>query len=477
MDEPWYERLTQLDNSFLVYEDTLPAVAAHVASTQILDAAPLRGKDGVIDIERIEEYVVSRLDDIPRYRQVLANTPIEGHPVWVDDHNFNIHYHVRHTRLPNPGSERQLKRLIGRIFSTRLDRSKPLWELWMIEGLEGDRVAMMSKVHHCMVDGVSGAALLAALLTPGPIEKAEPARIWKPRPRPKAYDLGVGEVARLARAPFDALNGLLQIASNEDGARDVARERLQSLSRTMGDMSGATPMPFNQPIGPHRRIDWMPMSIAQIKDIRKAFGGTLNDVVLAVATGGFRRFLSRERTVDLHDVCFRAMTPVNTRQPDEDRSPSNRVATWTIELPVGEPDPVERLRQICKTTTDLKESHAAEGTEVITQASEWTGSGVMSVGLRLMMMATPMNTVITNVPGPQMPLFLLNAPLREIHPLVPLVGNMAIGMALLSCDGRLSGGVSSDWDLVPVLPSLVEAMQRSFEGRLHAAAEARASED
>jgi WS/DGAT/MGAT family acyltransferase len=168
MPEPHYDRLTQLDNSFLIYEDAQPAGAMHVASTQVHEAAPLQRADGSLDIERIEEYVLSRLDRIPRYRQRIRRTPIEGHPVWVDDRSFNIQYHVRHSRLPHPGDERQLKRMVGRIFSQRLDREKPLWELWLIEGLEGNRVAIVSKVHHCMVDGVSGAELLAALLTPTP---------------------------------------------------------------------------------------------------------------------------------------------------------------------------------------------------------------------------------------------------------------------------------------------------------------------
>ncbi|MCP5044795.1 MAG: wax ester/triacylglycerol synthase family O-acyltransferase [bacterium] len=471
MTEPYYERLTQLDNSFLVYEDTLPTATMHVASTQVHDAAPLRAANGSIDIERIEEYVASRLDRIPRYRQVLAHTPIEGHPVWVDDENFAIHYHVRHTRLPRPGTMRQLKRLVGRVFSTRLDREKPLWELWVVEGLEGDRLATISKVHHCMVDGVSGAELIAALLTEEPIEKPEPARIWQARPRPSAFELGAGEVARFTRAPFDAAAGLLRIAADEDGARKDARNRLSGLGRMLGDMSGATPVPFNQPIGPHRRIDWMPMSIAQIKDIRKAFGGTLNDVVLATAAGGFGRFLSSERGVDLRDVNFRVMAPVNMRKPGEDRSPGNRVATWTIELPIDEPDPVDRLMQIHEQTEELKSSNAAEGAEVLTQVTEWTGTGVLSLGLRLMNEATPVNSVITNVPGPRVPLYLLNAPLREIHPHVPLMGSVSIGIALFSYEGNLSWGFSADWDLMPDLHDLVDATQRSFEELLQVAAQ------
>ena len=184
MSDFFYDRLTQLDRSFLVYEG--PNSPMHVGATQIYEAAPLRRPEGGIDLERIEEYVQSRLHRIPRYRQRLAYTPIERHPIWIDDARFNIHYHVRHVRLPRPGDERLLKRMVGRIFSQHLDRGKPLWEMWLIEGLEGDRLAMVSKIHHCMVDGISGVDLLAALLTAEPIEKGDPPHAWLPRPAPSA---------------------------------------------------------------------------------------------------------------------------------------------------------------------------------------------------------------------------------------------------------------------------------------------------
>ena len=464
MSEPFYERLTQLDNSFLVYEDTLPNATMHVATTQIHEAGPLRLEDGSLDIDRIEEYVESRLERIPRYRQVLAHTPIEGHPVWVDDPNFNIHYHVRHSRLPRPGTIRQLKRMVGRIFSQRLDRQKPLWEFWVIEGLEGDRIAIVSKTHHCMVDGVSGAELIAAVLTIEPQEKPGPRRLWRPRLRPTDLELRTGEVARLVRAPLDAGAAMWRIARDESGARAKANERLGSLRRALGEMGGgATPAPFNQPIGPHRRIDWMPMSIAEIKTIRQAVGGTLNDVVLATAAGAFSRFLTRERGVDVREFDFRVMAPVNMRRPNEDRSPGNRVATWTVSLPVDEPDPLERLAFVREQTERLKSSKTALGTAILTEATEWTGSGVLSLGARLAMQATPVNSVITNVPGPRVPLYLLNARLLEIHPHVPLMGNVGIGIALFSYEDVLSWGFTSDWDLVPDLHDLVEATQRSFD--------------
>jgi WS/DGAT/MGAT family acyltransferase len=469
MPAAYHDRLSQLDNGFLIVEDALPEASMHIASTQIHEAGPLRGPDGSLDIERIEEYVASRLEKIPRYRQVLAYTPIEGHPVWVDDPSFNLHYHLRHVRLPGPGSERQLKRLVGRIFSQRLDREKPLWELWVIEGLEGDRIAIVSKVHHCLADGISGSEIIAALLTTEPLEKPpEPAR-WQPRAAPDAFALGVGEVTRLLRAPFDASSYLLRLARDADDARHGLEERLRAVGRTVSDMRGATPVPINQPIGPHRRIDWLPMSLERIKAVRRAAVGTVNDVVLATAAGGIGRFLARERGVDLRNVRFRVMAPVSTRTSQQGGAFGNRVSSWTVDLPIAEPDPLARLRDVHEQTAELRSSQSELGTEMLERAAEWTGSRLLSLGARLAVRSTPHNMVITNVPGPRVPLYLLGSRLLEIHPHVPLMSNQAVGIALFSYDGTLSWGFSADWDLVPDLHELVLATQRSFEELVRAA--------
>ncbi len=463
MAQSYYDRLTQLDNSFLVYEDSGPAAAMHVASTQIHEAAPLRRDDGALDIERIEEYVLSRLDRIPRYRQRLERTPLEGHPVWVDDARFNIRYHVRHARLPQPGNERQLKRMTGRIFSQPLDREKPLWELWVIEGLEGDRLAITSKVHHCMVDGVSGSELISALLTSEPLEKAESPAHWAPRPTPGPLALGVGEVARLVRAPVQLGSALARLASDQDDARHHLAERLRALGRVLSDgTSGATPVPFNRPVGPHRRVDWTTVPLERIRELRRAAGGTVNDVVLATAAGAVRRYLSRERGVDLEELRFRVMAPVSVRVPEERGVLGNRVSAWTVELPLAESDPLARLEKIRNATEELKRTKQALGAETLTQMTEWTGSALLSLGSRLMTLGTPFNMVVTNVPGPRQRLYLLESPLLEIHPHVPLMGLLGMGVALFSYDGTLSWGFSGDWDLVPDLHQMVRATQRSF---------------
>jgi diacylglycerol O-acyltransferase len=468
MPDVYYDRLSQADNSFLILESEQSAM--HVASTQIHEAAPLRARDGTIEIERLQDYVATRLERIPRYRQRLARTPLEQHPVWVDDPDFNIHYHVRHSRLPRPGDERQLKRMVGRIFSQQLDRSKPLWELWFIEGLEGDRVAVLSKVHHCMVDGVSGSELISTLLTTEPVEKVDSPPLWRPRPAPSRTELGVGEVARAIRAPFLAGSELVRLARDEGNARHDLGERVRAMGRVIADgVDGSSPLPFNQPVGPHRRIDWTSMPFERIRAVSRALGGTVNDVVLATAAGAFGRYLTTNRGLDLDRLHFRAMTPVSVRTAEEKGALGNRVSAWTLELPIAEPDPRVRIEQIQQATQELKRSKQALGADTISQMSEWTGSGLLSLGARLANLGTPFNTVITNVPGPRRPLYLLESRLLEIHPHVPLMGTLGIGVALFSYCGVFSWGFSADWDLVPDLHDLVLETERAFRAICDAA--------
>jgi len=472
MAAPDYERLSQLDHSFLVYESDTAHM--HVASTLIFEAAPLRAPDGSIDFDRVCDYVLSRLDHIPRYRQRLATTPIEGHPVWVDDPAFNIRYHVRHAALPKPGTERQLKRMAGRIVSLPLDREKPLWEIWLVEGLESDRLAMVSKVHHCMVDGISGAELLVALLTPQPCEKVEIPPVWTPRPAPGALRMGVGEVTRALRAPLRAAEGLWRIARDEDHARHALSERQGALAHAAQRMGlGATPAPFNRPIGPHRRVDWLPMSLERIREVRQALGCTVNDVVLATAAGGLGAFLARCRGTDVEALDFRVMAPVSVRAPTEQGALGNRVSAWILPLPLAERDPIARVEAVRAHTRELKESKEALGAELLTQATEWTGGLLLSLASRLVTYGTPFNMVITNVPGPQVPLWLLEARMLAAHPVVPLMGLLGLGIALFSYDGTLSWGFCGDWDLVPDLHELVTATEDAFEALYEAAGAAR----
>jgi WS/DGAT/MGAT family acyltransferase len=431
---------------------------------QIFEAGPLRGADGTIHIERIQEYIASRLDLIPRYRQKVIAAPLDGHPIWVDDERFNLRYHVRHSRLPRPGSERILKRTCARIFEQPLDLHKPLWEMWLVEGLEGDRVAFVSKVHHCMIDGVSGADLLNVLLTPQPTEKIEPALAWRPRPAPSALEYAAGEAVRRLGLPFELAGTLRRLVTNEEGARDELLERLRGVLPLLSAGAGlATPTPLNQPIGPHRRFDWLAMSLDEIREVRARLGGTVNDVVLAVAAGALRRYLKQARQTDPDTLQLKVMAPVSVRDASERGRLGNRVSAWLLPLPVGERDPLKRLAAVRATTEALKRESGALGAETLSQAIEWLGSTQIALGARLMEYAAPFNLVVTNVPGPRETLYLLGARMLEAHPMVPLMGTLGVGIALFSYGRTLSWGFTADWDLVPDLHELVLGVAHEFE--------------
>jgi WS/DGAT/MGAT family acyltransferase len=463
-----YQRLSALDRSFLVYEG--PSSPMHVGATAIFEAAPLRHPDGGIDLERLEQYVLSRLHKIPRYRQRLAYTPLENAPIWVDDPRFNIHYHVRHTRLPRPGNERLLKRTAGRILSQHLDRGKPLWELWLVEGLEGDRVALVTKVHHCMVDGVSGVDLLTTLLAPERVEKIEPPHPWLPRPPPDSAELARDRLARVLRAPLSAAGAAWGVVRDREGVRGRVAERLTAVARLASrGVGAATSTSLNQAVGPYRRVDWVLLDLSAMRRVAKKLGGTLNDVVLATAAGGLRQFLKRARQEDVGRLDFRVGVPVSTRDSAERGKLGNRVAAWVVPLPIGERDPLRRYERVRTTTAELKHTKAALAMDTLEQVGEWTGTTLLQLAGRLMDLALPINMVITNVPGPRQPLYLLGSEMLEVHPMVPLMGRLATGIALMSYRDALSFGFTADWDLVPDLHELVLAVESSFEALREAA--------
>jgi WS/DGAT/MGAT family acyltransferase len=458
-----------MDRSFLIYEG--PDSPMHVGAVQIFEAAPLRDAEGYVDFERIVEYVGSRLHRIPRYRQRVEEAPLDRHPIWVDEENFNLRYHVRHSRLPRPADERTLKRTCARILEQRLDPHKPLWELWVVEGLADDRLALISKTHHCMIDGVAGVDLMSVLLTPEPCEKPEPPAFWRPRPGPTAAEYASREAGRRIDRFQEARRALRNVLSGEGDARRRLGERLDAAGRMLrSGAAGGDLAPWNQPIGPHRRFDWTETSIDEIRAIRSRFSGTLNDVVLAVAAGGLRRFLKVSRHTAPDSLQFRVMAPVSVRTRDERGRLGNRVSAWMVPLPIDERDPVRRLERICETTRELRKNHDALGWETVTQAIEWLGSTPVSLGARMMQDTSPFNMVITNVPGPREPLFLMESRMLAAHPMVPLLGVLGIGIALFSYQRTLSWGFTADWDLVPDLHDLVRAVEHDFEQLREAAA-------
>ncbi len=465
-----YDRLSALDNSFLVLEK--PNAYMHVASTQIFEAGPLRTEDGGIDATAVRKMIASVLHLIPRYRQKLAYVPIESHPVWVDDDRFNLDFHIRHTSLPRPGSEEQLKRLSARIMQQHLDRSRPLWEIWIVEGLEDGRFALISKVHHCMIDGVSGVDLMRVLMSQTPDQPITDAPAFIPRPVPSWLELMRHELLRRAWLPLEILRGARSLLGEARDARLQILVRVRSAFEALGgSLRLPSETPLNRPIGPHRRFDWFDMDLAEIKGLRKALGGTLNDIVLTVVCGAVRSFL-KQRQVNPDEIDFRIMAPVSVRSEEERGTMGNRVSAWIVELPLDEEEPAKQLARIREKTTRLRESKKAVGADVLTQAIEWTPSLLLALGARNMTRVLPFNLVVTNVPGPQIPMYMAGAEMTESYPHVPLTDRLGLGIALMSYNGKLCWGFNADYDLVPDLRDFVRAIESSYAA-LRALARAR----
>jgi WS/DGAT/MGAT family acyltransferase len=468
-----YERLSALDALFLDLEKDASS-HMHVAAVLLFDAAPLRAAHGGLDMARIRAYLESRLHLIPRYRQRLAYIPLEHHPVWVDDARFNLFYHVRHSALPKPGEERQLKRLCGRIMSQKLDPTKPLWEVWVVEGLADDRFALIAKTHHAMVDGIAGMDLLTVALSPAPESTFAPPPPWRPRPEPTALQLLGGEFARRRAGVASLARQGLRLASEPQRVLGLARDALTGVVEYLapGSVPAARTM-LNPELGPHRRFDWVRFDLAAVKRVKEALGGTLNDVVLATVAGAARRFLGA-RGERLEGIDFRAMVPVSTRADAERGRTGNRVVNFVVQLPIGEPDALARYQRVIAAMQQQKTSHVAQGGELLEELADWTVTGVLTQIIDLAARRQAWNLVVTNVPGPQVPLFLLQAPLRETYPVVPLFKQQGVGIALFSYDGGLYWGFNADWDALPDLHALVEAVAAEFAA-LESVAERRRS--
>jgi len=466
MTSPHYERLSALDAAFLEIEDE--SCPMHVGAVAIFDAAPLTRPEGGIDIDRIRALVESVL--VPRYRQRIARIPVINHPIWVDDARFNLHYHLRHLSLPAPGDDRLLKRLAGHVMSLPLDHNKPLWELWVVEGLADGRFAIITKTHHCMMDGVGSAELMVATMGTRPSATLPKAKRWRPRPAPTPLDLVAGELRRNFGGGLAALRAAPRALVHPLRSAELLREALAGVGEALGaSLHQASPTPLNVEIGPHRRFDWLRFDLADVKDVKKQLGGTVNDVVLATVAGALRRFL-RGRGVDVSKLDFRAMLPVNIRTQDDTGAFGNRVTMMAAQLPLAERDPRKRLQHVIETTRELKASKQARGVEILEEISELGLTTLFAQFARFSALARPFNVVVTNVPGPQFQAFLLSAPLVEAYPLVPLYRNQALGIALFSYNGGLYWGLNADWDALPDLHDLIDALATEFDALRKAAA-------
>jgi WS/DGAT/MGAT family acyltransferase len=459
-----YERLSAQDTVFLRIEDGRQP--QHVGSLSIYEGAAWRDRTGRIRIDDLRAFIESRIPRVPRMRQRLMFVPFgQGRPVWVDDDRFDIAYHIRLTALPRPGTDDQLLELMGRLQSQPLDRARPLWELWFVDGLEGDRVALVIKTHHALGDGIAnvdlGMALLDMTAEVRPLPEPVP---WTPEPAPTPAQLLAESLREQAMRPLGLARTGLDALRNPDRALRA----VSNVGRTLWTMAA---MPekaaWNAPVTRHRRWRNAHVPMADAKRIKERAGCTLNDVVVAACTNALRRFmLEHDERVD--GRVLKAMVPVSTRRGHEHGDTlGNRVSRFVVDLPVGEPDPVRQLDAVHRQIDELKTSGLADGAEAVIRLAD----GVTPIAAPLTRFVSrhiPMNLVITNIPGPPVPLWLYGAPLLAVYPYVEVVDNEGLTIAVLSYADRLEFGVTSDRDVVPDLGLLTEYIEKAFVELEHA---------
>jgi len=450
-------RISALDASFLHLERA--GARLHVASVTVFDGpAP--------PYDDLRELIESRLHLVPRFRQRLADVPLDqGRPVWVDDPHFNLRYHLRHAGLPAPGSEEQLKNLAGRVFAHRLDRTKPLWELLLVDGLQDGRFALVAKSHHALVDGIEAVDITTVLFdteaSPPPPAFPTPAR-WAARPLPSDAQLLTDALFERVTRPAELVRTARAVVRGPRHLLRRARDGLQAIGAlNFAGMRSAPPTPLNVKVGPHRRYTWVDADLAELQRVKGSLGGTVNDAVLAVVAGALGRFL-RHRGVDTDGLLLRALVPVLVRGEGHGRALGSEVAPMWVSLPVGIEDPVRQHAAIRDATAELDGAQQAVGARALTEAAGFAPPTIMSQAARLQQGQRFFNLVVTNVPGPQQPLYLLGRRLRALYPVVPLAGHQALGVAVMSYDGRLGFGLLGDYDALADLDTLADMLRTSI---------------
>jgi WS/DGAT/MGAT family acyltransferase len=455
------DRLSAVDASFLTQEKESSHM--HVGAVMVFEGPPPSYEDFV-------EQVQSRMHLVPRYRQKLAFPRFEmGRPMWVDDPSFNLEYHVRNTALPKPGEMEQLQQLAARVFSQRLDRSKPLWETWLVQGLEQNRFALISKTHHSLIDGVAGVDLASVLFDLSPVPSKVDPEPWTPHPEPTGAELVAEGVKGLVQRPFSLAGQALQAVQKPGRTLSTVRESTEALGEVVwAGMNPAPDVPLNVPIGPHRRLQDVRVSLDDFKTVKRAFGGTVNDVVLAVVAGALRRWL-RTRGVRTEGMELRALVPMSIRSEQEMSEGGNRIAAMRGPLPVYVEDPVERLRVVRESMAGVKDSKQALGAEVIAGLQDFAPPTLLAQASRLNFSTRLFNLIVTNVPGPQFPLYLLGRELQELLPVAFLPQDHALAIAIMSYNGTVEFGLLADYDAMPDVSEVGDAIRASLDELLDAA--------
>jgi diacylglycerol O-acyltransferase / wax synthase len=449
--------MSPMDASFLHLEG--PMNPMHVGGVSIFEGP-------VPPFERLEEMVAGKLGLVPRYRQKVRFIPLGlGRPVWVDDPHFNLSYHLRHTALPAPGSNDQLRRTAARIFAQHLDRDKPLWEIWAIEGLSESRWALLSKVHHCMVDGVAATDMMSVMFESDAAPVA--AGAWEPAPEPSGTELVLRTLTHRTFNPSEQLRTVRAAARAPRASLVQARDLLRGMTSSASVMRPVGGSSLTGSIGPHRTWSCAHVRLSDVKSVRAALGGTVNDVVLTIVSGGLRDLLEG-RGEPIADRTIRALVPVSVRRPGEQGVYNNRVSAMFAELPVGVADPAARLEAVRAQMDGLKQSKQAVAGDALTSLSGFAPPMLLALGTRIAARAPSLGvqTGVTNVPGPQQPLHTLGRRLLESFPFVPLIGHVRISIAIFSYDGGLYFGVTGDYDSSSDIDVLTTGVERSMAALL-----------
>ena len=454
MSQAHLDRLTSIDAGFLHQEDG--GAHMHIGGLAVFEGEPPTGAE-------FREHIASRLPLIPRYRQKIVEMPFgTGRPVWVEDPRFRVGYHVRHSALPSPGSDEQLLTLTSRVLSQRLDRTKPLWEIWLVENLVGGRFAVIAKTHHAMIDGVGGIDLLTALFDLSSETTVAAIEPWQPRPTPGTLGLlghgAVGAVRNLVRL---GTKGASLAVQPQKAVRETVAVATALGEATMPFLAGAPKTPLNGIPGPHRRVEIVRTPLADYKKVKTAFGATVNDVVLTAVAGALGRFLEG-RGVDVDGMKLKACVPVSIRSEDKGGNAGNEITIMTAPLPIGIDNPVTRLSMVHKAMEHLKTSRQAEGAQVLTSIENVLPPAVLARASRLGFSSRMYNLLVTNVPGPQFPIYMLGRELVELAPLAFLAPEHLLAIAIVSYQGQVTYGLLADSDALPDLKDLARHLEAAL---------------
>jgi diacylglycerol O-acyltransferase / wax synthase len=456
---PMADRLSPLDVSFLYMET--PTTAMHVGGVAIF-APP----DDGFDYDRLVELITERISMVPRYRQKVRFIPGRlANPVWVDDEDFDVTYHVRRSALPKPGTDAQLRELAGRLMSRQLDRSRPLWEIYLVEGLQDGRTGIITKTHHAMVDGVSAVDISTVILDATPEPRETGPDSWRPRKEPGAPWLVAEAVLDFYKRPTQAADAARIAALDARAtATRVAEVTSGVLSSVRSIARPAPESPLNVRIGEQRRFGMARTDLEDYRRVRTAHGGTVNDVVLATVAGALRTWMLTRGESVTPATTIRAMVPVSVRGEAQTGQLGNRVSSYFVDLPVGEGNPVVRLHQVSFAMRGHKESGQSIGADALVSLSGFAPPTLHSLGARAASSFTRrlFNLVVTNVPGPQFPLYAASARMLEMYPVVPLSKGQAVSIGLTSYDGGVYYGLNADRDAMPDIDVLASCLEESL---------------